>query len=193
MQKGFTLIELLIVIAIVAILAAAVVVVLNPGQLLAQARDGQRIADLDSLRNAVSLMLATATTTTGYFNASTTCMVDNDGGSTATATAPFATTTCAVNASTAIDGTGWVTANFHAVSGGSPLAALPSDPTNDATYHYAWTSNVSNLTFEVNTRLESQKHRTKMTSDGGNKNTCPTTFTEVNCFYEVGNDPGLDL
>jgi prepilin-type N-terminal cleavage/methylation domain-containing protein len=41
--KGFTLIELLIVIAILAILATAVVLVLNPAQILAQARDAQRI------------------------------------------------------------------------------------------------------------------------------------------------------
>ncbi|MBI5221157.1 MAG: prepilin-type N-terminal cleavage/methylation domain-containing protein, partial [Candidatus Liptonbacteria bacterium] len=37
--KGFTLIELLVVIAIIAILAAVVILTLNPGQLLKQARD----------------------------------------------------------------------------------------------------------------------------------------------------------
>ncbi|MDP2704751.1 MAG: prepilin-type N-terminal cleavage/methylation domain-containing protein, partial [bacterium] len=57
-KKGFTLIELLIVIGILGILAAAVVVVLNPGELLAQARDGTRLADLDSVRSAYSLYLA---------------------------------------------------------------------------------------------------------------------------------------
>ncbi|MDD4931154.1 MAG: prepilin-type N-terminal cleavage/methylation domain-containing protein, partial [Candidatus Colwellbacteria bacterium] len=44
--KSFTLVELLIVIAILAVLAAAVVVVLNPAELLAQARDSQRSTDL---------------------------------------------------------------------------------------------------------------------------------------------------
>ncbi|MFA6494844.1 MAG: type II secretion system protein, partial [Candidatus Paceibacterota bacterium] len=40
--KSFTLIELLIVIGILAILVAAIVITLNPAQLLAQARDSKR-------------------------------------------------------------------------------------------------------------------------------------------------------
>ncbi len=61
--KGFTLIELLIVIAILAILATAVVLVLNPAQILAQARDSQRISDLSSVKSAIALYLATTTST----------------------------------------------------------------------------------------------------------------------------------
>lgn len=38
-RKGFTLIELLIVIGILAVLATAVIMVLNPAELLKQARD----------------------------------------------------------------------------------------------------------------------------------------------------------
>ena len=58
-KKGFTLIELLIVIGILAILIAAVVVVLNPAQLLKQARDSQRMSDVGSLESAINLYLAT--------------------------------------------------------------------------------------------------------------------------------------
>jgi prepilin-type N-terminal cleavage/methylation domain-containing protein len=52
-QKGFTLIELLVVIGVIAILAAIVLVAVNPGRQFAQARDTQRRSDLYSLTNAI--------------------------------------------------------------------------------------------------------------------------------------------
>ena len=57
MEKGFTLIELLIVIGILAVLATITVLVLNPAQLFAQARDSQRVSDLSTLRSAISLAI----------------------------------------------------------------------------------------------------------------------------------------
>ena len=55
--RGFTLIELLIVIGILGILAAAVVIVLNPGELLAQSRDAQRLQDLGTINSLLLFML----------------------------------------------------------------------------------------------------------------------------------------
>ncbi|MDE2145004.1 MAG: type II secretion system protein, partial [Patescibacteria group bacterium] len=52
-QSSFTLIELLIVIAIIGILASALVLVLNPAQLLSQSRDSRRTQDLSNLNNAI--------------------------------------------------------------------------------------------------------------------------------------------
>ena len=178
MRKGFTLIELLIVIGILAILAAVVVLTLNPAQLLAQARDSQRISDLGSVKSAVSLYLATATSTN---------IPATDKISTNSTTCWFGSgcnTACTkVTTSTAIDGTGWVPIDLTKTSGGSPLSALPLDPTNDATYHYAYAGDATAKTIELNAILESTKYSSMMQSDGGN---CANV-------YEVGTQPGLNL
>jgi prepilin-type N-terminal cleavage/methylation domain-containing protein len=171
MKRGFTLIELLVVIGILAILTAAVVVVLNPAELLRQARDAQRLSDFDSLRSAISLTLATALTPA--VGATLRCTVG--------VVAPDEEV-CATNATTTVDDTGWVQIDLTGASGGSPLSALPLDPVQDGDHFYAYMGDAGNLTFELNANLESVKYAARMTADGGD-----------NDWYEVGTDPGLDL
>ncbi len=60
-EKGFTLIELLIVIGIIAILAAAVIIAINPGQQFKQARNATRWSHMNSVVNATySYMISAA-------------------------------------------------------------------------------------------------------------------------------------
>jgi prepilin-type N-terminal cleavage/methylation domain-containing protein len=56
--KGFTLIEILVVIGIIAILAAVVIIAINPARQFAQARNSQRQANIESILNAIGQNLA---------------------------------------------------------------------------------------------------------------------------------------
>ena len=177
MKKGFTLIELIIVIGILAILATVVVLVLNPAQMLAQARDSQRMSDLGSVKSAIALYLATADSpavgATSKGTVSTACWF----GTTCT-------TTCSgISTSTAVDSTGWVNVDLTGTAGGSPLSALPLDPSQTAAYQYTYIGDATNLTFELNANLESTKYSGLEATDGGN---CPSV-------YEIGTAPGLAL
>lgn len=59
LPKGFTLIELLVVIAIVGVLAAVVLLAINPARRLAQARDSGRKSDLSQLATAAQAFFTT--------------------------------------------------------------------------------------------------------------------------------------
>jgi len=52
-QKGFTLLEILLVIALIAILAGIVIVAINPAKQTADARNTQRISDVNTILNAI--------------------------------------------------------------------------------------------------------------------------------------------
>lgn len=57
-KRGFTLIEVLVVMGIIAVLATIVLVAVNPGRQFAQARDTQRVSNVNTLLNAVGQRIA---------------------------------------------------------------------------------------------------------------------------------------
>lgn len=182
LKKGFTLVELLIVVAILAVLSTATVIILNPLQILQEARDGQRLNDINTINSAISLYLATATTP--VFTTAFNCTVG---------TTPYTPDTgpCLTNIVRATSGTAsWVNFDFSLASGGSPLSVLPLDPTQNTTNFYVFRIDGSSQRYELNVNMESAKYSVGGTSDvesntkdgGDNDN-----------VYEIGTDPGLDL
>ncbi|MDP3729331.1 MAG: type II secretion system protein [bacterium] len=190
-HKGFTLLELVIVIGILAILGAISVLVLNPAELFAQARDTTRLEDLNTVKNALALYLATENTTDLSFGG-TTC--NNELTPTCWSSATGVALNCGgrhVGASDAdngraVDGLGWVPVNLAGMSAGSPLAVLPADPINNATNFYSYACNNATKTFELNAALQSTRYTTtddRDGQDGGNQAG----------VYEIGTAPGLSL
>jgi prepilin-type N-terminal cleavage/methylation domain-containing protein len=185
-RAGFTLVELLIVIAILAVLAAAVVIVLNPAELLAQARDSQRITDLKTLKDSVDIFIVdNPSTSLGTANRVYISLPDTASNCpNLTASLPALPTgweyVCATTANLRnTDGTGWVPLNLGSIFGGTPIPYLPIDPSNDLASGRYYTY-VMGGSYELTALMEATKENASV-SDGGS---LPGVF-------EVGTHIGL--
>ncbi len=170
MRRGFTLIELLIVVALLSALATAVILIINPAELLAQGRDALRISDLATLNSTLALFQAdhwqrsigaASTTYLSIPDSSSTC------GNTGLTPPPGWSYHCAPTSTyTKVDGTGWVPVNFNLISVGSPLSKLPIDPVNTTSsgFYYAYTPGGS---YAISSMMESQKYLPTAAEDEG--------------------------
>ena len=117
-RAGFTLIEVLVSLAIVAVLSTVVVVTLNPAELMKQARDSNRISDLNTVNTALSTYAADVVGAT--VGASSTVYVSLPSNSSDCSDLGLPALPsgwiykCATRENlTKIDGTGWIPANLH--------------------------------------------------------------------------------
>jgi type II secretory pathway pseudopilin PulG len=167
--SSFTLVELLVVIGILAILTAAVVIVLNPAELLKQSRDSKRTTDLANLNNAIKLLLtqnpdvnlgSASTVYTSLADSSSTC------GSYSLPSLPAGWKyQCATAANlNKVDGNGWIPVSFSAAGGVASLPALPVDPQNTIQNYYSY---VSGGSWQIGAVFESDKYAAKEANDGG--------------------------
>ncbi len=180
-RSGFTLIELLVVIAIVAILAVVVVLVLNPAQLIQQARDSNRISDMATIKSAIAYYLQDYSAPVMTLAAGT-CYTDGmtNTGVVVSSTCPWfltSSTTIATNTSRVVNATsGWIPINLSLISVGSPIGQWPIDPinttnhtggafsdANDHFYSYAGTS--TNTGFKLEANMESTKYSSSGAAD----------------------------
>lgn len=133
-KKGFTLIELLIAIAILAIIASAVFVALDPLTRFRDARDTTRVSDITELLSAIKLDQVDNGGT--YLNAISNMnpgqvymIVDGQGGSAMTVGADDNNTNCDTNVAdddNVVDLDGLVTEGY--------LGSIPISPTGVVTW-----------------------------------------------------------
>ena len=158
--SAFTLIELLVVIGIIAILMVTVVIVMNPGQLLAQSRDSNRLSDLNNVNAALGLasvsQLSIGSSSVVYISVPDSSSTCGDLG------LPALSSGWKYNCSPAttyknVDGTGWIPLNLTKLDTGSPISLLPIDPVNSTSsgLYYSYITNGN--TWVLVAHPESQK------------------------------------
>ena len=180
-RSGFTLIELLVVIAIIAILAIVVVLTLNPGQLIMQARDSNRVSDLATVKSAIAYYLQDVTTSTVGVGGASAGLCYESGptfnGALSSSSCPWfagtaSTTFLSTSSRNTNVATGWIPMNLGLISVGAPIGQWPIDPLNtvghgagvtlfvsstDHFYSFA-ASTTSAGGFKLGTKLESSKY-----------------------------------
>jgi len=161
--RQFTVLELLITSGLILILIGIVLWALNPVERLRQGRDSRRLADLESLREAIDSAVSE--------------------GIPLAKTMGVPASSASVGADQAVDGSGWVAMKLS-----DQMDLLPIDPVNGKTFTDVLGSSVtgeyqfiSDGTYHVlRAHLEAEVNKEYYAEDGNE-----------NSWYEVGTAPGL--
>ena len=131
-NKGFTLIELLIIIGIIGILAAIILVAVDPARRLKQSRNARRSAETNAILNAILNYTVdykgTLPTAISSATANHTFVIGTTGGAIATTYCPSTVT------GTTFDATSTINLSADAALVSNYIAEIPVDPrgVNDA-------------------------------------------------------------
>ena len=171
-KSAFTLVELLVALGIVAVLSTVVIVTLNPAELMKQARDSNRISDLNTFNTTLGIYAAdvvdatTGTSSIVYVSlpdSSPTCA--NLGLPTLSGGWTYSCATIENYKKT--DGTGWIPVNLSRISFETPLSQLPIDPKSSTSTGLYYTFVTAGSWWEFTSILESEKYGPRMVLDGG--------------------------
>jgi prepilin-type N-terminal cleavage/methylation domain-containing protein len=197
-HQAFTLIELLIVIAIIAILSVVVILVLNPVQLLMQARDSNRVSDMATMTEALGVYQTDQTNgslgsqNTVYVSipdptASSSLGDQCQGLGLISLPSSYAYHCAASSTFRSVNGTGWIPVTFTSASFGSPIGSLPADPVNQSSSRLYYTYTTNGSQFEFTAPMESQKYQI-----GGSNDVISTDGGALASVYEKGTKFGLE-
>lgn len=142
---GTTLVELVAVVGIVAVLILAVLIIVNPAEILARGRDEKRFSDMSLLDRAINEYKMDVASYPDVGN-----------------TTRISTSLPSGNSGPLVDSTdGWIDVNLSQYA-----TKLPIDPINDENFYYSYRH--TQFSYEINAILE--HYTEEMVNDGGDDN-----------------------